>query len=50
MGLPSRFLEEKFVKDEKGDDITPFDGTLLRVEDFSCSLDVLYGGLGISKV
>jgi hypothetical protein len=27
MGLPSRFLEKKFVKDEKGDDITPFDGT-----------------------
>jgi len=30
MGLPSRFLEKKFVKDEKGDDIiTPFDGTIL---------------------
>jgi hypothetical protein len=28
MGLPSCFLEKKFVKDEKGDDITPFDGTL----------------------
>ena len=27
MGLPSRFFEKKFVKDEKGDDITPFDGT-----------------------
>jgi hypothetical protein len=27
-GLPSRFLEKKFVKDEKGDDITPFDGTV----------------------
>ena len=26
MGLPSRFFEKKFVKDEKGDDITPFDG------------------------
>jgi hypothetical protein len=26
MGSPSRFLEKKFVKDEKGDDITPFDG------------------------
>jgi hypothetical protein len=24
MGLPSHFLEKKFVKDEKGDDITPF--------------------------
>jgi hypothetical protein len=23
---------------------------LLRAEDFSCSLDVLYGGLGISKL
>jgi hypothetical protein len=29
MGLPSHFLEKKFVKDEKGDDITPFDGSLL---------------------
>jgi hypothetical protein len=29
MGLPSRFFEKKFVKDEKGDDITPFDGTVL---------------------
>jgi hypothetical protein len=28
MGLPSRFFEKKFVKDEKGDDITPFDGIL----------------------
>jgi hypothetical protein len=27
MGLPSGFLEKKFVKDEKGEDITPFDGT-----------------------
>jgi hypothetical protein len=27
MGLPSRFFEKKIVKDEKGDDITPFDGT-----------------------
>jgi hypothetical protein len=27
MGSPSRFLEKKFVEDEKGDDITPFDGT-----------------------
>jgi hypothetical protein len=27
MGLPSRFFEKKFVKDGKGDDITPFDGT-----------------------
>jgi hypothetical protein len=27
MGLPSRFLEKKFVKDEKGDDITRFDDT-----------------------
>ncbi len=27
MGLPSRFFEKKFVKDEKGDDITPFDGS-----------------------
>jgi hypothetical protein len=27
MWLPSRFLEKKFVKDEKGDDITPFDGS-----------------------
>jgi hypothetical protein len=26
MGLPSHFFEKKFVKDEKGDDITPFDG------------------------
>jgi hypothetical protein len=26
MGLPSRFFEKKIVKDEKGDDITPFDG------------------------
>jgi hypothetical protein len=23
---------------------------LLRAEDFSCSLDVLYGGIGISKL
>ncbi len=30
MGLPSRFLEKKFVKDEKGDDITPFDGNKLK--------------------
>jgi hypothetical protein len=30
MGLPSHFLEKKFVKDEKGDDITPFDGRHLR--------------------
>jgi hypothetical protein len=29
MGLPSHFLEKKFVKDEKGDDITPFDGRFL---------------------
>jgi hypothetical protein len=27
MGLPSRFLERKLVKDEKGDDITSFDVT-----------------------
>jgi hypothetical protein len=27
MGLPSRFLEKNFVKHEKGDDITPFDGS-----------------------
>jgi hypothetical protein len=27
MGLPSCFLEKKFVKHEKGDDITPFDGS-----------------------
>jgi hypothetical protein len=27
MGLPSRFLEKKFFKDEKGDDITPIYGT-----------------------
>ena len=27
MGLPSRFFEKKFVKDEKGDNITPFDGS-----------------------
>ncbi len=27
MGLPSHFLEKKFVKDEKGDGITPFDGS-----------------------
>jgi hypothetical protein len=26
MELPSRFFETKIVKDEKGDDITPFDG------------------------
>ncbi len=32
MGLPvpSRFFETKIVKDEKGDDITPFDGTVLK--------------------
>jgi hypothetical protein len=29
MGLPSRFFEKKLVKDEKGDDITPFDGKIL---------------------
>jgi hypothetical protein len=28
MGLPSCFLEKKFVKHEKDDDITPFDGIL----------------------
>jgi hypothetical protein len=28
----------------------PTECTLLRVEDFSCSLDVLNGGLGISTV
>jgi hypothetical protein len=27
MGLPSLFLETKFFKGDKGDDITPFDGT-----------------------
>jgi hypothetical protein len=27
MGLPSFFLEKKYGKHEKGDDITPFDGT-----------------------
>jgi hypothetical protein len=26
MGLPSCFMEKKFVEGEKGDDITPFDG------------------------
>jgi hypothetical protein len=26
MALPSRFLEKKLVTDEKGDDITSFDG------------------------
>jgi hypothetical protein len=31
MGLPSRFLEKKFVKDEKGDDIAPFDGIRYQV-------------------
>jgi hypothetical protein len=31
MGLPSCFLEKKFVKDKKGDDITPFDGTVLAL-------------------
>jgi len=30
MGLPSRFFEKKFVKDEKDDDITPFDGNVLK--------------------
>jgi hypothetical protein len=29
MGLPSRFFEKKIFKDEKGDDITPFDGRYL---------------------
>jgi len=27
MNLPSGFFEKKFVKDEKGGDINPFDGT-----------------------
>jgi hypothetical protein len=35
MGLPSCFLEKKFVKHEKGDDITPFDGTS-KVSVHSC--------------
>ncbi len=26
MGLPSCFMEKKFVEGQKGDDITPFDG------------------------
>jgi hypothetical protein len=30
LGLPSRFFEKKIVKDEKGDDITPFDGNTLH--------------------
>ncbi len=32
MGLPSHFLEIKFVKYEKDDDITPFDGSDHRGE------------------
>jgi hypothetical protein len=31
MGLPSCFLEKKFGKHEKGDDITPFDGKQLTL-------------------
>jgi hypothetical protein len=29
MGLPSFFMEKKFVEGQKGDDITPFDGTVI---------------------
>jgi hypothetical protein len=32
MGLPSCFLEKKFGKHEKGDDITPFDGTVSKLK------------------
>ncbi len=32
MGLPSRFLEKKFVKYGKGDDITLFDGTRFSLQ------------------
>jgi hypothetical protein len=35
MGLPSRFWEKKFVKDEKDDDITPFDGMVPVLFPFS---------------
>jgi hypothetical protein len=27
MGSPSCFMEKKFIEGQKGDDITPFDGT-----------------------
>jgi hypothetical protein len=37
MGLPSRFLEKKFGKDEKDDDITPFDGTLVQRKKKLCN-------------
>jgi|LakMenE01Jun11ns_1017448.scaffolds.fasta_scaffold9723938_1 hypothetical protein len=30
MGLPSCFMEKKFVEGQKGDDITPFDGTFKK--------------------
>jgi hypothetical protein len=33
MGSPSCFMEKKFVKGQKGDDITPFDGTDLAGSD-----------------
>ena len=35
MGLPSRFFEKKFVEDEKGDDITPFDGIQVLDSDLN---------------
>ncbi len=37
-------------KIEKKDRIFIFWSSLLRAEGFSCSLGVLYGGLGISKL
>jgi hypothetical protein len=34
MGLPSCFKEKKFVEGQKGDDITPFDGSLNKLNVF----------------
>jgi hypothetical protein len=34
MGLPSCFMEKKFVEGQKGDIITPFDGAFVIVFDF----------------
>ncbi len=34
MGLPSCFMEKKFVEGKKGDDITPFDGIHFAIQLF----------------
>jgi len=40
LGLPSRILEKKIDLCEKGDEITPFDGTVL-LSTIGCAVSVL---------